>query len=72
MIDVGKKCCTCDARVETSGPDDLGDVLGEETPLLDSLPFNLCTSLFGKSSLSFPLAALTLYIQIVCQTSFHH
>jgi len=57
------KCCTWDANeasLENSGLEDLGDVLGEQASLLVSLPFNLCTALFGTLSLSFPLADLTL------------
>jgi len=66
MIDVGKKYCTCDATAWDGKPvlEDFGEVLGEQTSLLASLPFNLCTALFGIFSLSFPLAVLTVYIQI--------
>jgi len=57
------KSCTWDANeasLEKSGLEDLGDVQGEQASLLVSLPFNLCTALFGTLSFSFPLADLTL------------
>lgn len=74
MKDIGEKNCTWDtdiASVEESGLGDLGDALAEQASLLVSLPFNLCTALFNTLSFSFPLADLTLYIQIAISKSLH-